>query len=327
MASRRAFLAGTITVLAAARPGETQPSRPIPRVGFLSTASQSLPPMTVRLDALRQAMRELGYIEGQNIAFEFRSAEGNPDQLPARAAELVSLNVDCIVTAGDTPTRAAKQATQTIPIVMTNPSNPVEAGLVASLARPGGNVTGLTAISTDLARKRLGLLKEMIPKLSRVTLLYDPRSPDGSVKESEEAARMLRVRFEVLEVRTRQELEQAFGSMARSGTQAVIQGSGGFFVTLLTVIVDQAARYRLPMMYIEQDFVRAGGLIAYATNVSELYRRAAGYVDRILKGAKPADLPIEQPTKFELVINLKTAKTLSLTIPPTLLSRADEVIQ
>jgi putative ABC transport system substrate-binding protein len=283
--------------------------------------------MTVRLDALRQGLRELGYVEGRNIAVEQRSAEGNPDRLTGLAAELVALKVDCIVTAGDTPARAAKQATSTIPIVMTNPSNPVEGGLVVGLARPGGNVTGLSSISTDLARKRLGLLKEVIPKLSRVVLVHDPRSPDGSVRETEEAARALQVEFTPLEIRTRQELEQAFRSIGKSGSQAVIIGGGGFFVTLQAAILELAARNRVPVMYTEQDAARAGGLVAYATDVSELYRRAAGYVDRILKGAKPTDLPVEQPTKFELVINLRTAKALGLTIPPAVLARADEVIQ
>ena len=210
---------------------------------------------------------------------------------------------------------------------MANPSNPVQAGLVASLARPGGNVTGLTAISTDLAGKRLGILKEAIPKLSRVAMVWDPRGANESIRETERAAQLLKVQLMSLEVRSRNDLENAFQSSVKSGAQAVIIGDSGFFNTLQPVIIELAAQQRLPVMYPEQEFVLAGGLMAYSTNIPELYRRAAIFVDKILKGTKPADLPVEQPTKFELVINLKTAKALGLDVPAALLSRADEIIE
>jgi putative ABC transport system substrate-binding protein len=314
-------------LFAAPLAAEAQQEKTVPRIGVLSTATQSAPPMTVRLDAFRHGLRELGYVEGDSVVFEYRSAEGNPDRLAGLAAELVRLKVDCIVTAGDTPTRAARQATDTIPVVMANTSNAIQAGLVGSLARPGGNITGLTSVSVDLAGKRLGLLKEVVPKLSRVAMFWQPHTSDGSLTETEAAARLLDVQLIPVEVRTLGELENAFRSVAKHRTSAVIMGWSGFFITHQARIIELAAKYRLPAMYPEQEYVPAGGLMAYATNIADLYRRAAGYVDRILKGAKPADLPVEQPTKFELVLNLKTAKALGLTIPQSVLVRANEVIR
>jgi ABC-type uncharacterized transport system substrate-binding protein len=302
-----------------------QPAGTAPRIGFLSTAALSS--VAPRLDAFREGLRELGYVEGKNIVIEYRSAEGNINRLPELATELVRLKVDCIVTAGENPTHAAKQATSTIPIIMTTVGDPVGLGFVASLARPGGNITGLSTYSTDLAGKRLELLKETIPKLSRVAIFSDPRSLAADLKETEAAARLLKVQLISLEVRSLDELENAFRSSAKSRADAVVIMPSGFFNTNRTRLVELAAKYRLPGMYLEQEFVLAGGLMTYATSIPDLYRRSATYIDKILKGAKPADLPVEQPKKFEFVINLKTAKQIGLTIPPNVLARADRVIR
>jgi putative tryptophan/tyrosine transport system substrate-binding protein len=300
---------------------EAQQPTKVPRIGFLSTAAHSS--LSFRLEAFRQGLRELGFIEGKNIAIEYRSAEGKPDRLPELAAELVRLKVDCIVTAGDTPTRAAKQATSTIPIITTSVGDPVGYGFVASLARPGGNITGLSTYSTDLAGKRLELLKETIPKLSRAAVFFDPRSATTDLKETEAAARLLKVQLIFLEVKNLDDLENAFRSIAKSRVDAIVIGGGGFFNTNQTRLVELATKHRLPGMYIEL----AGGLMTYATSFPDLYRRAATYVDKILKGTKPADLPVEQPKKFEFIINLKAAKQIGLTIPPNVLVRANRVIK
>jgi putative ABC transport system substrate-binding protein len=297
------------------------------RVGFLSTAALSS--LSLRLDAFQQGMRELGYVEGKNIVIEYRSAEGNINRLPELATELVRLKVDCIVTAGENPTHAAKQATSTIPIIMTTVGDPVGLGFAASLARPGGNITGLSTYSADLAGKRLELLKETIPKLSRVAIFSDPRAFSLSIelKETEAAARLLKVQVTSFEMRSLDELENAFRSSAKSRADGFIVMPSGFFNTNQRRLVELAAKHRLPGMYLEQEFVYAGGLMTYATSITDLYRRAATYIDKILKGAKPADLPVEQPKKFELVINLKAAKQIGLTIPPNVLARADKVIR
>jgi len=319
-------LALSVLLFALCTSAEAQPhGRTAPRIGFLSTAALSS--LSPRLDAFQQGLRELGFIEGKNIAIEYRSAEGKPDRLPELAAELVRLKVDCIVTAGETPTHAAKQATSTIPIIMTTVGDPVGLGFVASLARPGGNITGLSTYSTDLAGKRLELLKETIPKLSRVVIVSDPRSLAAEVKETEAAARLLKVQLIVLEVQNLDDLENAFRSIVKSRVDAIVIGTGGFFNTNQTRLVELAAKHRLPGMYLEQEFVLAGGLMTYATSIPDLYRRSATFVDKILKGAKPADLPVEQPKKFEFLINLKTAKEIGLTIPPNVLARADRVIK
>ena len=301
-----------------------QPAGKVPRIGFLSTAALSS--LSSRLDAFRRGLQELSYVEGKNIIIEYRSAEGNVDRLPELAAELVRLKVDCIVTAGENPTRAAKQATSTIPIITTTVGDPVGLGFVASLARPGGNITGLSTVSPDLSGKRMELLKETIPKLSRIAFFDDTRSFERN-KEIEVAARSFKVQLISLEVRSLDELETAFRSSVKSRADAFMVGASGFFNTHQTRLVDLAAKHRLPGMYIEQEFVVAGGLMTYATSIPDLYRRAVTYVDKILKGTKPGDLPVEQPTKFELVINLKTAKQIGLTIPPNVLARADRVIR
>jgi len=283
--------------------------------------------LSPRLDSFHQGLRELGYVEGKNIVIEYRSAEGNINRLQELAEELVHLKVNCIVTAGDNPTRAAKQATSTIPIIITSVGDPVGLGFVASLARPGGNITGLSTYTADLAGKRLELLKETIPKLSRVANFIDPRSLANEIKENEAAARLLKIQLITLEVRSLDELENAFRSSAKSRADAAIITPSGFFNTNQIRLVELAAKHRLPGMYLEQEFVLAGGLMTYATSIPDLYRRAATYVDKILKGTKAADLPVEQPKKFDLVINLKAAKQIGLTIPPNVLARADRVIK
>jgi len=281
-------------------------------------------------EAFREALRELGYVEGQNIVIEWRPAKGKLERLPELAAELVRLKVDCIVAVGLGPTGIAKRATTTIPIVMGNASgDPVQHGLVASLARPGGNVTGVISVSSDLAGKRLEILKETLPKVSRVAILWIPTSPSAAyhVRETEVAARKLGVQLQSLEVRSRDDLESAFRSAGKRSADALIVVSPGGMGRYRKRILDLAVKTRLPVMYTGSRWVRRGGLMSYGTNSRELRRRAATYVDKILKGAKPADLPVEQPTKFDLVINLKTAKALGLTIPPAVLLQATKVIK
>jgi putative ABC transport system substrate-binding protein len=306
---RRAFL-GTLTGGFLARPlaarGQQAGTR---RIGLLDTSSPS--PARVQLwETLRQRLRELGYLEGQNVAFESRFGEGKPDRLPRLAAELIGLKADVIVTSGTPATQAAKQATRTIPIVMTNNADPVGAGLVASLARPGGNVTGLTAQDADLGGKRLEFFLQVVPKGSRLALLIDESNP-GTVliaKSTQAAAAALGLQLQSLGVRDPAGLDSAFSAMKESRAGALIVESSS-------------------MLFAWRQYAEAGGLMAYAADFSDLFRRAATVVDKILKGAKPADLPIEQPTKWEFVINLKTAKALGLTIPPSLLQRADQVIE
>ncbi len=319
-----AVLSGTL-LLALSFPVEAQQQGKVPRIGFISTASLSA--LASRLDAFRQGLRDLGYVEGRNLAIEYRSAEGNIDRLPELAAELVRLKIDCIVTAGAAPTRAAKQATGAIAIIMANNADPVNEGLIASLARPGGNITGLTNTASDLAGKRLELLKEAIPKLSRVAFFLDVRRSSSDRKGTEAAARLLKVQINSVAVESSEDIENGFRSIVRTRADAFIADRGGLFVTHQKGLVELAVKYRLPGMYPEQEFVLGGGLMTYATSISDLYRRAAFYVDKILKGRKPADLPVEQPIKFDLIINLKAAKQIGLTIPPNVLARADKVIK
>ena len=298
------------------------------RIGLLDTSSPS--PARVQLwQTLRQRLRELGYLEGQNIAFDSRFGEGKPDQLPRLAAELVGLKVDVIVTSGTPATQAAKQATRTIPIVMTNNADPVGAGLVASLGRPGANVTGLTTQDADLGGKRLELLLQVVPGVSRLALLIDETNP-GTVliaKGTQAAAGSVGVQLQSLGVRGPDELDRAFSSMKEARAGALIVESSSMLFPWATRLADLALKNRLPTMFAQRQYAEAGGLMAYAADFSDLFRRAATFVDKVLKGAKPADLPVEQPTKWEFVINLKTAKALGLTIPPSVLGRADEVIQ
>jgi ABC-type uncharacterized transport system substrate-binding protein len=299
----------------------------LPRIGILwpnpLTASGHF------VDAFRQGLRELGYVEGQNVTIEFRSAEGKMERLPDLAAELVRLPVDVIQTATSPTIRAAQQATRTIPIIMGNSQDPVSEGFVASLARPGGNITGQTLFSPDLAGKRLQLLKEIVPTLTRLAVLWHADDPalGLALREAVAAAQILRLEFRSLGVRSPSEFETAFRTATQEGAGALIVLEDNLSFRYRTEIVRLANGNRLPTMYGLRDFPEAGGLISYGPNLAKMYHRSATYVDKILKGTKPADLPVEQPARFELLINLKTAKALGLTVPPTLLALADEVIE
>ncbi len=306
---------------------EAQQQGKMPKIGWLSPGSAA---STARIDLFLREFRKLGYVEGKNITFERRSADDKLDRLPGLADELVRLKVDVLLTPGGNGALALKNATRTIPIVFIGAvSDPVAAGLVDSLARPGGNITGFTNIAAVLAGKRLELLKETVPKLSRVAVLWDPQNPGAAQqwKESQLPARELGLQLHSMEVSSADQYEGAFKEAikARSAALAVTQH------TLATshqkLIADLATKNRLPAMYFRGDFVESGGLMSYGADQDEPYRRAASMVDKILKGAKPADLPVEQPTKFELVINLKAAKQIGLTIPPNVLARADKVIK
>lgn len=304
-----------------------QQAKKVSRIGFLIGTSPSA--VTSRTEAFRQGLRELGYIEGKNIIIEWRYAEGKVDRLPPLAAELVRLNVDLIVTGGPTPTRAAKQATSTIPIVMTQHVDPVGSGLVASLARPGGNVTGLSTLAPEVAGRRLELLKEITPKLSRVAVLGTSTSA-GSARERtgvEVAAGALGLKLQLVDIINPGDVETAFRAMSKEHADAILVMSSGVTANRRTEIAKLAIKSRLPAVYYRPEFVEAGGLMSYGVSFTDLDRRAATYVDKVLKGAKPAELPVEQPTKFELVINLKTAKQIGLTIPANVLARADRVIK
>jgi putative tryptophan/tyrosine transport system substrate-binding protein len=320
---RRAFL-GTLTggLLAAPLVAEAQqPRGKSARIGLLG----DVPPFLD--EAFRQGLRELGYIEGQNIVIEHRSPEWKYERLPGLAAELVRLKVDVIVAASPAATKAAKQATSTIPIVFTVSGDPVAEGFVASLARPGGNITGLATISPDLVGKHLEMLKGVAPMVSRVAVLQNPNTHRGVLRQAAGSARGLGVQLHILEARTPSEIETAFATMSSQRVDAILVLRDAVFRAQRTQITALAAKNRLPAVYGLREEAEAGGLIAYGASVPQLYRRAAAYVDKILKGAKPAELPVEQPTTFELVINLKTARALGLTIPPSLLQRADQVIE
>ena len=297
------------------------------RIGALSGGAASTE--AVRYEALRQGLNELGYVEGRNIVIEYRYAEGRPERLPALAADLVRLNVDVILTSGDQGIRAAKQASQTIPIVVPIAGDLVDPGYVASLARPGGNITGLTALSLETSAKRLELLKTAFPKASRVVVLWNPNNAFNvaALKELELGARALRIQLLPLDVRRAEDFEGAFLAALRARVDALIAFGDPVLTTHRARIADFAAKNRLPAMYGVQDYMDVGGLMFYGPNVADMYRRAATYVDKILKGAKPGDLPVEQASKFELIVNLRTAKALGLTIPPSLLLRADQVIE
>ena len=306
-----------------------QPPEKVPRVGYLNPGSPSDPLSQRRLEAFRQGLRELGYVEGQNIAIESRWAEGKYDRYPALAADLVRLKVDVIVAHGGAATQAVQQATRTIPIVMSLVLDPVGSGLVPSLARPGGNVTGTSFMGPDLVGKQLQLLKEVVPKVSRVALLRNPANPASAagLRDAEAAARAFGVRLQALEARDPQEIDSAFAAMTRERAGALLILPDPIFGNQRRQITELAAKRRLPVIYGgTPEYAEAGGLMVYGPNELDLHRRAAIYVDKLLKGAKPADLPVEQPTKFELVINLRTAKAIGLTIPPSLLQRADQII-
>jgi ABC-type uncharacterized transport system substrate-binding protein len=330
MIDRRAFL-GTLAcgLLAVPLAAEAQQPAKIARIGYLASNLANNAHLT---EAFRQGLRDLGYVEGRNVVIEYRDAEGKFERLPALAAELVALKVDVIL-AGDTAQAlAAKQATKTIPIVFAAAGDAVTGGLISSLARPGGNVTGLSMLAPELVSKRLELLKQAVPRVSRVAVLWQPgavpeRTEKDLLKEADVAARALGVRLQFVEVRGPDDFDRAFSEMtrARAGALALLPSSMVF--SERRRLVDLAAKNRLPAVYGIRAFVDAGGLMAYGPNFADMYRRAATYVDKILKGAKPGDLPVEQPTKFELIINLKTAKALGLTIPQSVLGRADEVIR
>jgi putative ABC transport system substrate-binding protein len=285
--------------------------------------------MAARFDAFRQGVRELGYVEGENIVIESRYADGKLERLPALVAELLRDKVDVIVTTGPTTTRPAKEATSTVPIVMGFDSDPVGSGFVASLARPGGNITGLSALSPEISGKQLELLKEIVPRLSHVAVLGNSTTAGNaqSVKETELAARGLGVQIQYLEVKEPKEIEIAFRNASKAHASAVIVLANSATTAHRSQVVKDALSSRLPAIYYTPEFVEDGGLVSYGVSITDLFRRAATYVDKILKGRKPADLPVEQPTKFDLVIHLKTAKQIGLTIPPTVLARADKVIK
>jgi putative tryptophan/tyrosine transport system substrate-binding protein len=299
----------------------------LPRVGYLTVGALSS--NVDRVEAFRQGLRELGYVEGKNIAIEWRSAEGKFERRGELAAELVRLKVDVIVTSGPTMTRAAKEATATIPIVMAQDTDPVGNGFVASLARPGGNITGLSVLSPELSGKQLELLKEIIPKFSRVAVLGNSNEPANlkTLKEIELAAGAFGVQLQTLDVLASKAIAPAFRAATKAHADALIVLASAILTDHRAEIANLALKSRLPAIYISSIWVDSGGLMSYGTSLTDLSRRAATYVDKILKGAKPADLPVEQPTKFELIINLKAAKQIGLTIPQSVLYRADRVIR
>jgi len=306
---------------------EGQQATKVPRVAYLTAVSLSA--NAARIEAFRQGLRKLGYVEGKNIIIEWRGADGKPDRLPVLAAELVRLKVDIVVSGGPTVTRPVKEATTTIPIVMTFDNDPVGSGFAASLARPGGNITGLSTLAPDIGGKQLELLKEIIPRLTRVAVLGTSTQAGNaqSLNEIELAARAFKVHRQYLDVKDHKDIETAFQAALNGHADAVLVLISPVIFSQRKQIADLAATDRLPAIYPWSEFVEDVGLMSYGVRVNDLDRRAATYVDKILKGAKPADLPIEQPTKFEFVINLKAAKQIGLTIPPTVLARADKVIR
>ena len=326
---RRAFL-GTLTggLLTAPLAAEGQQAAKIPRIGclFATTQAKGAP----FANAFRQGLRELGYVEKQTVVVEFRSADARSERLPELAHELVIIKSDVIVATNDVSIAAAKRKTQTIPIVMAFSSDPVRTGFVASLARPGGNVTGLCTISPELSGKRLALLKEAVPGLSRVAFLWNPEARGHLIdyQETEGAARSLHLELQSIEVSRVEDLDRALSALTKGRTQALIVPAGNpIAVAKRAQVASFVRQNRLPSLYGGQEFMEGDGLMSFGPNTRDMFRRAATYVDKILKGAKPADLPVEQPTNFELVINLKTAKALGLTVPPSLLQRADQVLE
>jgi putative ABC transport system substrate-binding protein len=326
---RRAFLAGAVALLVAPLAAETQQANKVARIGYLGTRRGVSPHLP---EAFRQGLRDLGYVEGRNVVIEYRNNEGKNERLPALAAELVALKVDLILAAATPHALAAKQATRTIPIVFAATGDAVADGLVTSLARPGGNITGLSFFTPELVGKRLELLKQTVPAVSRVAVLWNPGGLGEStekdvLKRAEVAARAIGVQLQFVEARGPADFDRVFSDMTRARAGALTVLTSAMLFEARKRLVDLVAKSRLPAVYPWREFVDAGGLMAYGPDLADLFRRAATYVDRILKGAKPGDLPVEQPTKFELVINLKTAKALGLTIPPSLLQRADHVIE
>jgi putative ABC transport system substrate-binding protein len=303
-----------------------QPTK-IPRIGFLITGSTSS--ASTRVEAFRRGLRDLGYVEGKNIAIEYRYAAGKSDRLPELTAELLRLKPDVLVVQGAPAAHAAKDATRTIPIVMSNAADPVGTGLVASLAQPGGNVTGLSDFNVGVITKRLELLKEVVHTASRIAVLLNPANPTNplQLKDLQVIAPALRVALHALEIKGPDDIEPAFTTMKKERASAVLVFGDPMFGSQRTRLIELTAKNRLPAIWSVSDYVDAGGLMSYGTSLDDLHRRAATYVDKILKGAKAANLPVEQPTKFEFVVNLKAAKQIGLTIPPNVLARADRVIR
>jgi putative ABC transport system substrate-binding protein len=328
--NRRGFVTGLAAALTAPLGAEAQQANKVPRIGFLALNQTPNPHLH---EAFRQGLRDLGYVEGRSLVIEYRDAEGKFERLPALAAELIALKVDVIVTGGGTPTAlAAKRATRTLPIVFTSASDPVADGLVTSLTRPGGNITGSSNLNPELVGKCLEQLKQAVPGITRVAVIRQPgavaeRTEKDMLKGAEVAARTLGVNLQFVEARGPADIDRAFSDMTTARVGALTVLGSVLFFSERRRLVDLAAKNRLPVVYPQREFVDAGGLMSYGPDLADLFRHAATYIDKILKGANPADLPVEQPTKFELVINLKTAKALGLTIPPSLLLRADQVIE
>jgi putative ABC transport system substrate-binding protein len=330
---RREFitLLGGVVVMCSCR-ASAEPGPKLPRIGFMVTGSVGSPDQQAMIDAFQQGLRERGYVEGRNVVIEYRAADGRIERFTELARELVDRHPDLIVASNTPAAHAAKQATTTIPIVVAVMGDPVGDGLVASLARPAGNITGMTFLGPELASKRLELLKQALPTMSRVAALWHPSAyGESTMKEMlramEAAAGTLSIALQLVDVRGANEFERAFGAMIRERAEALIILPSPMLFSERRHIVDLATTNKLPSIAMDRAFVELGGLMAYGTSIRDLFRRAGVYVDKILQGAKPADLPVEQPTKFELVINLKTAKTLGLQIPDKLLARADEVIE
>jgi putative ABC transport system substrate-binding protein len=321
------ILAIAVLFFISSYPVEAQQLTKMARVGFLSAASSSS--VAARAEAFREGLRELGYVEGKNLVLVSRYAEGKLDRLSGLANELMRLSVDVIVTGGPTVTGPVKQVNVTIPVIMAQDFDPVANGFITSLARPGGNITGLTSVAPELSGKRLELLKEIIPSLSRVAVFGTSSTPGNgqSLTETETAAATFAVKLQYLDVLSAKDIELAFRAASKGRVDAVLVLATPIFTSERKQLIKLAVKSRLPAIYARPEFVEDGGLMTYGVSVNDLYRRAATYVDKILKGAKPADLPVEQPTKFELVINLKAAKQIGLTIPPNVLARADRIIK
>lgn len=317
----------TVVLLAIAHSAEAQQAEKIPRIGYLSGSSLSV--LAARIEAFRQGLRDLGYVEGKNIVIEWRDADGNFDRLRAIAADLVRLKVDVIVSPGPTVTRVVREATSTIPIVMAQDTDPVGSGFIASLARPGGNITGLATLAPEMAGKQLELLKEIFPRLSRMAVIGNSTNPGDAqaLRETVLAAGAFEVYLRYLDVLDPKDIETIFRAAAKGRADTLLVLGNPILNAHRKQIVDLAVKHRLPATYTRPEYIAAGGLMYYGTNYNDLFRRAATYVDKILKGTKPADLPVEQPKKFEFIINLKAAKQIGLTIPPGVLRRADKVIK
>src|SRR6478672_1687412 len=324
---KKLFWLLTAILLASFHRAEAQQSTQVPSIAYLSSGQGFV--SSERRQAFRQGLRELGYVEEKNLIVEYRYAEGNSERLAALAAELVRLKIDVIVTSGPPGTRAAKKATTTVPIVMAHDPDPLGSGFIASLARPGGNITGLSSLVAQLGGKRLELLRELIPKLSRVAVLGTSTNPSNvqMATEIEVAARPIGIRIQFVDVQDSKEIEGGFRAATKAHAEALFVLGNPVLNAHRTEVADLAVKSRLPAVYGQPDLMAAGGLMFYGASITEMFRRAAIYVDKILKGAKPADLPVEQPTKFELIINLKTAKQIGLIIPPNVLARADKVIR